>query len=124
MIKLLIVDDQPQTRRGLRMRLGLEPDLEIVGEAGDGRSALEQVNRLQPDVVVMDCEMPVMDGISATSALRDAAEPVAVVMLTIHDDSRTKERARAAGANAFVAKQCSDEPLLRAIRQAAHQDQR
>lgn len=121
MIKLLIVDDQPQTRRGLRMRLGLEPDLEIVGEAGDGRSALTLVDRLHPDVIVMDCEMPLMDGISAASALRDAGDPVAVVMLSIHDDAMTKARARAAGASAFVAKQCSDEPLIRAIRQAADQ---
>ena len=122
MIRLLIVDDQLQTRRGLRMRLGLEPDLEIVGEAADGRSALSMVNRLRPDVVIMDCEMPVMDGISAAAALREAEDQVAVVMLTIHDDKQTRERAREAGASAFVPKQCTDEPLIRAIRQAAKRD--
>jgi chemotaxis response regulator CheB len=80
MIRLLLVDDQPAVRRGLGIRLHLEPDIQIVGEASTGREALSMVQALSPDVVLMDVEMPEMDGIEATAALRMADSRSAVVM--------------------------------------------
>jgi DNA-binding NarL/FixJ family response regulator len=118
-IRLLLVDDQPQVRRGLMMRLALEPDVEIVGEAGDAESALELAGRLHPDVVIMDVELPGMDGIDATRNLRTTLPQTAIVMLSLHDDTDTIARATAAGAAAFIAKHRMEGPLLAAIRDAA-----
>lgn len=120
MIKLLLVDDQPGARQGLRMRLELEADVEVVGEAYDGESALALAETLRPDVILMDIEMPGMDGISATRALRERSRRPRVVMLSLYDDAQTQERARQAGAVAFVAKHRMEEPLLAAIRAAAN----
>jgi len=117
-IRLLLVDDQPQVRRGLRMRLALEPDVEVVGEAGDAKVALALADQLRPDVVIMDVELPGMDGIDATRCLRSALPQTAIVMLSLHDDSDTISRATAAGASAFVAKHRMEGPLLAAIRAA------
>jgi two-component system, NarL family, response regulator LiaR len=72
-IRLLVVDDRPTVRTGLRIWLALEPDLEVVGEASDGSEAISLTQALRPDVVLMDVEMPGMDGISATAALRSLA---------------------------------------------------
>ena len=119
MIRLLLVDDQPTVRRGLGMRLHMEPDIQIVGEAGTGKEALRMVEALVPDVVLMDVEMPEMDGIEATAALRAADLPGAVVILSIHDDAQTRLRAQSAGAVAFVEKRGATDSLLAAIRQAA-----
>jgi DNA-binding NarL/FixJ family response regulator len=118
-ITLVLVDDQPGARQGLRMRLELEPDVAVVGEAGDGAAALDLAETLCPDVVVMDIEMPGMDGISATRALRERGQRAKVVILSLYDDATTQARAREAGAVAFVAKHQMDEPLLAAIRAAA-----
>ena len=118
-IRLLLVDDQPQVRRGLVMRLALEPDVEIVGEAGDAERALELACLLQPDVVIMDVELPGMSGIDAACCLRATAPRTAIVMLSLHDDTDTIARAKAAGAAAFVAKHRMEGPLLAAIRDAA-----
>ena len=119
MIRLLLVDDQPTVRRGLGLRLHLEPDMQIVGEASSGREALSMAQALTPDVVLMDVEMPEMDGIEATAALSAAVSTSAVVILSIHDDAQTRGRAQAAGAVAFVEKQGATDHLLAAIRQAA-----
>lgn len=121
MIKLLLVDDQPTVRQGLRMRLTLEPDLTVVGEASTAEEALALVQSLAPDIVLMDVEMPGMDGIAATAAVRASARQSAVVILSIHDDALTRARAQAAGAVAFVEKRGKTEELLAAIRQAAQQ---
>jgi DNA-binding NarL/FixJ family response regulator len=121
MIRLLLVDDQPAVRRGLEMRLVLEPDLLVVGEASNGKEALALGQILSPDVVLMDIEMPEMDGITATAALHTAVPQTAVIMLSIHDDATTRARAQAAGAVAFVEKRGTAEGLLVAIRQATQQ---
>ncbi len=121
MIRLLLVDDQPAVRRGLGLRLHLEPDIQVVGEASNGREALSLAQALSPDVVLMDVEMPEMDGIEATVALRIADPQSAVVILSIHDDVETRKRAQAAGAVAFVEKRGATDSLLAAIRQAARQ---
>lgn len=99
------------------MRLLFEPDITVVGEASSGEQALELVASLAPDVVLMDVEMPGMDGITATAAMRDGFPQSAVVMMSIHDDVQTRTRAQAAGAAAFVEKSGTLEVLLATIRQ-------
>jgi DNA-binding NarL/FixJ family response regulator len=120
-IRILLVDDQPSIRRGLRMRLGLEPDIDVVAEADNGTAALEAACEFVPDVVLMDIEMPSMDGITATSRIAECAPACMVVMLSLHDDVDTRERAKAAGAISFVAKHEIDHALTDAIRAAAQQ---
>ena len=100
------------------MRLLLEPDITVIGEASSGKEALALVQQLCPDVVLMDIEMPDMDGISTTAVLRTIAPQSVVVILSIHDDSRMRARAQKAGAMAFVEKRGSMEALLAVIRSA------
>jgi DNA-binding NarL/FixJ family response regulator len=118
-IRLFLVDDEQRVRQGLRMRLGMELDMSVVGEAADGRSALDGVRQIQPDVVLMDVHLPGMDGVAATALMREAAPGCAVVMLSMQDDADTRARARAAGAVAFVAKHELERALTAAIRSAA-----
>jgi DNA-binding NarL/FixJ family response regulator len=118
-IKVLLVDDRAVVRRGLQMRLDLEPDIEIVGQADSGQEAVSLARQLAPDIVVMDVEMPGMDGITATRELCALSPRAAVVVLSIHDDADTRARAQEAGAAAFVEKQSGADRLLNAIRQAA-----
>lgn len=120
MITVVIADDQPAVREGLRMRLGLEADIKVMGEAGDGQAALEAVARLQPDIVIMDMEMPVMDGLATARRLQALAPDCRVIVLTIHDDEATRQRAREAGAAGFVSKHEDDVVLLNAIRALAN----
>lgn len=119
MIRVLVVDDQAAIRRGLRMRLGLEDDLVVVGEAADGPAALALAPELRPDVVLLDVEMPGMDGVDTAHALRAAAPACAVVLLTLHGDTITRSRAEAAGVAVFVEKHEADMALVQAIHQAA-----
>jgi DNA-binding NarL/FixJ family response regulator len=121
MIRVLLVDDQAIVRRGLRVRFRLEPDLQVVGEASTGTEALYLAQTLKPDVVLMDIQMPEMDGIAATAALRREVPQSAVVILSIANDTQTRGQAQAAGAVAFVEKRGETETLLSAIRQAAAQ---
>jgi DNA-binding NarL/FixJ family response regulator len=118
-IRVLIVDDEPAVLRGLRMRLALEPDIDVVGEAADGCAALDLAGRLHPDVVLMDLRMPAMDGITATRWLARRSPGAAVVVLSMHDDPATVTSASQAGAACFVAKHRMDDGLLTAIRRAA-----
>jgi DNA-binding NarL/FixJ family response regulator len=116
MIKILLVDDQHSVRQGLTMRLALEPDVRVVGEAGDGRQALDLVEKLAPDVVIMDVIMPDLDGIAATSILLERFPELKVVILSLHADARTRRRAAEAGAVDFIEKRAGVEELLAAIR--------
>ena len=101
------------------MRLALEPDIEVVGEASDGAEAVSIASTLKPDVLVMDYEMPNMDGVQATRALSEAGVLARVVMLSIHDNVAVRKAAAAAGVEAFICKQEPSENLLAAIRGAA-----
>lgn len=121
MIRLLLVDDQSVVRRALRGRFQLEPDLEVIGEASTGKEALSLAQTLLPDVVLMDIQMPGMDGIEATTALRRMVPRSVVVILSIHDDAQTRERAQTAGAVACVEKRGATDTLLSTIRLAAAQ---
>jgi DNA-binding NarL/FixJ family response regulator len=115
-IRILLVDDQPAVRQGLRMRLGLERDLVVIGEANDGVEALALAGLLQPDVVIMDMEMSEMDGLTATQHLATIMPEVAVVMLTIHSGDEAYQQAMAAGVAAFVEKRGGAATLLDEIR--------
>lgn len=117
-IRILLVDDQSAIRRGLRMSLGLEADLHVVGEASDGLEALKLAQQLKPDVVVMDVEMPNMDGLTAAEKLQTAAPGAAVVILTLHDSLAMRARAREAEID-LVAKHEGVGALVAAIRRAA-----
>jgi DNA-binding NarL/FixJ family response regulator len=118
-IRLLLVDCQPSVRRGIKMRLALEPDLEVVGEACDAAEAISLARALLPDVILMDVELPGVSGIAATETLRTATPHSAVVIFTLRDDAATSARARTAGAAAFVAKHQTEETLLAALRGVA-----
>jgi DNA-binding NarL/FixJ family response regulator len=115
-VRVLVVDDQAVIRRGLRMWLGVQPDLEVVGEAKSGEAAVVAAVALRPDVVLMDAEMPGMGGVAATAAVLAATPGVAVVVLSLHDDAPTRARAREAGAAAFVGKGTGEVELLATIR--------
>jgi DNA-binding NarL/FixJ family response regulator len=116
-IKILIADDLERVREGLRTMLELVDDLVCVGQASDGQQAIQLTAQLGPDIVLMDLEMPDMDGLEATRRIKEAHPQVGVVMLTIHEDAGHREQAARAGVDAFVAKGAAFETLLAAIRQ-------
>jgi DNA-binding NarL/FixJ family response regulator len=116
MITVLLVDDEAIVREGLRMRLAREPDITIVGEAVTSTEALEQVQRLQPDVVLMGLLLPDMDGIAAITMLRAALGAGAVIILSLQDDAVIRARVLAAGAEAFVSKYEGVKAILPTIR--------
>ncbi len=117
-IRVLLVDDQPLLRTGFRMILSAEPDLMIVGEAGDGASAVEAARRLDPDVVLMDIRMPGIDGIQATRALAGPGveNPKKVLILTTFGLDEYVVEALRAGASGFLLKDAPPEDLVDAIR--------
>jgi DNA-binding NarL/FixJ family response regulator len=118
MIRILLVDDQPEVRRGLFMRLTLEPDFAVVGEAQTSDEAVALTAALQPDVVILDLRLPMMEDVSAVAHLHKVYPAGTIVVLSIHDDVQTQVRAQAAGAVAFVSKRESPEGLPTVIRRA------
>jgi len=122
--RVLLVDDQPLLRTGFRMILSAEPDLTVVGEAGDGATAVELARRLKPDVVLMDIRMPGMDGIQATRALAGPGveEPIKVLMLTTFGLDEYVVESLRAGASGFLLKDAPPEDLVEAIRIVAAGD--
>jgi DNA-binding NarL/FixJ family response regulator len=121
-ISVLLVDDEALVRAGLRMILETADDLSVVGDAGDGRAAIEAVARSRPDVVLMDIRMPRMDGLTATARIRAGAHPPAVVVLTTFDSDDAVFRALEVGATGFLLKDTAPAELLRAVRMAAAGD--
>jgi DNA-binding NarL/FixJ family response regulator len=117
-IRLLIADDQELVRTGFRLFLEAQDGLEVVGEAGDGREAVERARELRPDVVLMDIRMPQMDGVEATAALAEAGiePPPRVLVLTTFDLDEYVFGALRAGAAGFLLKDASRERLVEAIR--------
>jgi DNA-binding NarL/FixJ family response regulator len=118
-IRVLIADDHTVVREGLRMFLRLDPDLEVVGEAGDGAEALHLARKLRPDVVLMDLLMPVLDGIAATAAIRQELPDTEVLALTSVLEDETVVSAVRAGAIGYVLKDTRAETLCQAIKAAA-----
>lgn len=115
-IRVVLVDDQALFRAGIRMVIDSQADLEVVGEAADGREALAVVAERSPDVVLMDIRMPVMDGLAATAELLSRPDPPRIVMLTTFDLDEAAARAIRQGASGFLLKDADPEFLLAAIR--------
>ncbi|MFD9569432.1 response regulator [Streptomyces sp. NPDC059982] len=115
MIRVLIADDQPLVRRGLALILAPHPDVEVVGEAGNGAEAVELAGRLDPDVVVMDIRMPVLDGVQATAELARTSPRARVLALSTFDMDEYVVAALRAGAHGFLPKDISPEELIAAV---------
>jgi DNA-binding NarL/FixJ family response regulator len=118
-IRVLLVDDQALFREGLRTLLSVWPDLEVVGEAGDGEEAVATVVALHPDVVLMDLRMPVLDGVAATRRLRQELPTCKIIVLTTFDDDDHVFDGLRAGAVGYLLKDVPSEKLVEAIRAAA-----
>jgi DNA-binding NarL/FixJ family response regulator len=121
-VRVLIAEDHAVVRQGLQMFLGPNDDIEVVGEAADGRAAVEQAHRLFPDVILMDLQMPVMDGISATATIRNELPDVGVIALTSFFEDNLAAEALRAGAIGCLMKDTDAENLGRAVLEA-HGDQ-
>ena len=115
-LKVLIADDHALFRRGLQMVLKQEPDIEVVGEAGDGHEAIEKASELMPDVVLMDVRMPKRSGIEATERIKDLLPHVKILMLTISDEEADLYDAIKAGASGYLLKEISIDEVADAIR--------
>ena len=119
MIRLVVADDQPLLRTGIVAIMDLQDDLEVVAEAEDGRQAVSLVHELRPDVVLMDVQMPTLDGIEATRQLVADGTPARILMLTTFDLDRYVYAAMKAGAAGFLLKDATPESLTSAVRAAA-----
>ncbi|MGV3771614.1 MAG: response regulator [Verrucomicrobiales bacterium] len=122
-ITLLLVDDHPVVREGIRSYLSASPKLKVIGEAGSGESAVEAACALRPDIVLMDINMPGMNGLEATRILRQKAPEVKVVILTVHDTKEYVSQIAMIGAHGYVLKDASPAHLIEAI-QTVHSGKR
>lgn len=122
MIKIVLVDDQVLIREGLRILLPLQGNLEIVGEASNGNEAIAVVLQTQPDVVLMDVRMPLLDGVAATRALRELAPQCRILLLTTFDDNEYVFEGLRAGAAGYLLKDTPSDKLAEAIRTVARGD--
>jgi len=123
-VRVLVADDQHLVRTGLRMILDAQPDIDVVGEAADGREAVDLARRLRPDVCLVDIRMPVLDGIEATRQLAgpDIANPLAIVVITTFDLDEYVHGALKAGARGFLLKDSGPALLVQAVHAAAQGD--
>lgn len=119
MIRVLIADDHPLLRKGLRQILEMEPDIQVVGEAGNGAEAVAEAQRLLPDVIVLDINMPVMNGLEATRKIMEVAPNTKVVALTIHDDKDYILEILRSGAKSYLLKDSEPGKVAAAVRQVA-----
>jgi DNA-binding NarL/FixJ family response regulator len=121
-IRIVVADDQALVRSGFRMILDAKPDLEVVGEAGDGREAAALAERLRPDVVLMDVRMPEVDGLEATRRIVASGSPTRVIILTTYDVDDSVFAALRAGASGFLLKDARPAELVEAVRVVARGD--
>jgi len=112
--KVLITDDRLASRKGLRALMLTQPDIQVIGEANNGKKAIQFIKENKPDVVIMDAFMPVMNGLEATKIIKNKWRDIRIVILTLHDD--IKEEALDAGADAFLVKGCSPDRLIQEIK--------
>jgi len=119
MVKILLVAHHPVVRQVIKMQLELETDLKVIGEADNGPAGICLAPQLDPDVVLVDLDLPEMDGIATAHKLHAIAPQIPVILLSLTDNGATRTQAREAGAVDFVAKQANPTTLFAAIRQAA-----
>ena len=119
MIKVLLADDQTLIRQGIRLLLEIEADIQVVGQAANGKEALEQVEATHPDVVLMDVRMPELDGVEATRQLAARFPEVKVIILTTFEDDETVFEGLKAGARGYLLKDISSEEMAKAVRRVA-----
>lgn len=122
MIRVLLADDHAMVRKGFRLILEAQPDMEIAGEAGNGREAVELAEKLHPDVVVMDVAMPELNGIEATRRLASSSPHTRVLALSMHKDSVYVREILRAGARGYLLKDSIDTDLISAVRAVAKGD--
>ncbi len=118
-IRILLADDHRMVRQGFKLILQTQQDMEVVGEAGNGREAVEMASSLRPDVVVMDVTMPELNGIEATRRIRAASPFIRIVALSVHRDGVYVREIVRAGAEAYILKESADVELLTAVRAVA-----
>ncbi|MBI4791142.1 MAG: response regulator transcription factor [Chloroflexi bacterium] len=116
MIRVLIADDHQLVRQGISLLLDKAEDIQIVGQARNGYEAVQMTSEALPDVVLMDADMPRLDGFEATRIIRSSGFPTQVIMLTMLSDENMQQKARQSGAQAYVLKNANREELLAAIR--------
>jgi len=118
-IKVVLVDDHMVLREGLKTLITAQPDMTVVGEAGGGEAALQQLEASRPDVVIMDISMPGMNGIQATEQLKLAYPEVKVLVLSVHDDTSYLRQMLTVGASGYILKHTAADALIQAIRTVA-----
>jgi two-component system response regulator NreC len=114
-IRILLADDHTILRAGLKMMLNAQPDMEVIGEAQDGRQALQEALRLHPDIILMDITMPDMNGIEATRQIKRQVTDVKVLILTMHENDEYVFQALRAGASGYMLKEAADTELINAL---------
>lgn len=119
-LRVLLADDHETVREGLKLIIGAQSDMEIIGEVGDGHAAVEEAQKLLPDVVVMDVSMPRLNGLKATQKLHECCPEVKILALTRHKDDGYLQQLLRAGASGYVLKQSPSVELLHAIRAVAN----
>lgn len=119
-LRILLAEDHQTVREGVKLLVNAQPDMEVVGEAGDGEAAIAEVARLKPDVLIMDISMPRLNGLKATKRLRATDPKLKILTLSRHTDDGYLQQLLAAGANGYVLKQSAPANLISAIREVAN----
>ena len=118
-LQIFLADDHVVVREGLKALINAQPDMIVIGEAGDGQSACQQAQDCQPDLVIMDITMPGLNGVQATAQLKQACPGIKVLALSVHDDTSYLRQLLEAGAAGYILKHAAADDLIQAIRQVA-----
>jgi two-component system response regulator NreC len=118
-LRIMLAEDHLTVREGIKLLVNAQPDMEVIGEVGDGSAALKEVQKLHPDIIVMDISMPELNGLKATKKLKQVCPDVKVLTLTRHTDDAYLQQLIEAGASGYVLKQSAPSELIRAIRSIA-----